>query len=116
MSDIIQLRANLKKAVKLLREAGEEHSKAVKISMQKRIVFEKKYATMYLASDEKKKLDDRKEQAKLDCFPEYEQMELAEAEVDALRENIRVLSNALNGLQTQARLLTLDYQVGEKYD
>jgi hypothetical protein len=113
--EIFDIQARIKETISLLRRAGRSYSSARQKMSAAKIDAEVGYATAFSETDTSARVGDREAEAVKNNAPKQRDYVMLEAEVDALKQTLMVLSNTLNGLQTQAKLITTQLRIND-YD
>jgi hypothetical protein len=110
-TDVMAIRADLQRLTADLVKAGQEYAVARRDEARKVIKAKLSYVKLYAETDKSLRVDDRKSEALLANSETQAEADIAEAETDALKMGIKVLSDALNACQTQCRLLRDELRV-----
>lgn len=109
--DIVSIRSDLKGLTKDLLSLGNQFSTAKRELPAKQMRAKVAYAVAYGKLDPNLKVDERKSLALLETSEIQLESDIAEAEVEALKQAIKITSDALNSTQSMSRLLTTELRM-----
>lgn len=109
--DIVSIRGDLKRLTESLLSLGQEFAAAKRELPTKQMRAKVAYAVAYGKLDPSLKVDERKSLALIETSEVQLESDIAEAEVEAIKQILKTVSDSLNSSQSQARLLTTELRM-----